>query len=377
MTLHVVFNQSDPTRHVVGGIPGFIRELVAFAPPEHSFRIVGVDSDGSRPLGEWRRIAIDGREAELMTVARLDPADQSRRVPHSARFVAGILRYRPDTTGAVVQSHRVEVGATLSLIHPRTPRVLFVHGDSRDVLEHRVETFWRLAPRSFLAAERLAVRTSSHTVVMSSSGLARLGAGPRASLGSNWYDGRWFHPGDALPPHQATIAWIGRFEPPKDPLRAVEVFAALKERGVPFTAWMAGSGTLVDEVAGEVRRRGLEDEVSLVGVLEPERIADRLRGSSALLMTSLWEGFPRTLVEALACGVPVVSTRVGEARSIVSAGRNGWLADTGAPADELAARVADALSLTDRRRIAGSVAHLDGQVVVAELLGRLAALERR
>ena len=145
---HVVIHQLDPRRPVVGGIDGFIRELIAHAPSSHTFALVGVD--GARrhsALGRWEEVVLAGRAIRFLPVARLDPGDQARKVPHSARLIAGLLRYRPDIEGGIIHTHRAEVGAVAAALYPRVQRVQFIHGDGRSSLVHKVETFWRFAPR--------------------------------------------------------------------------------------------------------------------------------------------------------------------------------------------------------------------------------------
>src|SRR5439155_540167 len=130
--------------------------------------------------------------------------------------------------------------------------------------------------------------------------------GPNVRHGRNWFDERVFFAGDDVP-SAASIGWIGRLEPSKDPLRAVEALAELQAAGGPVRAWFAGSGSLEDAVRESVERRGLAGSVELLGTIAPEQVADRLRETRALLVTSLWEGQPRSVLEALGCGTAVVS----------------------------------------------------------------------
>jgi glycosyltransferase involved in cell wall biosynthesis len=368
---HMIFGQLDPTRHTVGGIPGFVRDLVRFAPETETFSIVGVASGGGEDLGSWHRVGIGARTARFMPVARLDPADQARRVPHSVRFLSGVLRFRPRSNGALLHSHRAEVGAALSLLHRSGDHVQFLHGDTREAFAHRTETFWRFAPRAYLAVESFAVRNAIRTVVMSRSGHERLREiSDRVVLGTNWFDGTDFYPPEHTGDREMRVAWAGRLEPPKDPLRAVEVLRRLRDRGVHFTAWIAGSGTLETRVRLAIAQSGLSETVELRGSLQPRELADELRGSTVFLMTSLWEGFPRSAAEALACGVPIVSTEVGELGVLVEDGRNGYLSRDGDP-DALAELLVRSTTLERGSSVSRTVRHLEARHVVPELLDEL------
>jgi glycosyltransferase involved in cell wall biosynthesis len=99
------------------------------------------------------------------------------------------------------------------------------------------------------------------------------------------------------------ILWIGRLEPQKDPELALRVIAAMGDQ-VHLT--MLGDGALRERVKQRVCAMGLQQKVTLAGyVLE---IESHLAEAHALLITSHYEGGPAVAVEALAQGLPVVST---------------------------------------------------------------------
>jgi glycosyltransferase involved in cell wall biosynthesis len=368
---HLVVHQFDPAEQIAGGVHGFIVELVRYAPPEHSFRLVGVDSTGARKLGAWYDVVIGDRAARFLPVARLSAGRPQRRVPHTLRLVAGMLARRPSVGDAIVHAHRVEVAAALDLAYPRAPLAQFVHTDSSELLRHRVESFWKVLPRTQLALERRAVRRADRTIVFSGAAARRLAAeSSRVSAGTNWFDESVFFPGEAREDAPVAIGWIGRFEASKNPLDAVDVFARLAARNGTFRGWFAGSGTLEDELQKRVVQRGLGDRVKLLGTLPPGALAEQLRATHVLLVTSLWEGQPRAVLEALACGTSVVSTDVGDVRALVVDGANGYVAG-GRSADELASLVEAAAPLAGDEAVAASVSHLRAGLVVPKLLEEL------
>jgi glycosyltransferase involved in cell wall biosynthesis len=99
------------------------------------------------------------------------------------------------------------------------------------------------------------------------------------------------------------IAWIGRLEAQKDPELALRVIAAMDD---PVHLTMLGEGALHASLQQKISALGLRDRVTLAGHV-PE-IESHLARADALLITSRYEGGPAVAVEALAQGVPVVST---------------------------------------------------------------------
>ncbi|HEY2011506.1 MAG TPA: glycosyltransferase [Rhizomicrobium sp.] len=99
------------------------------------------------------------------------------------------------------------------------------------------------------------------------------------------------------------ILWIGRLEPQKDPELALQVIAAMSG---PVHLTMLGDGALRGSLAQRIAAMGLGEKVALAGHVP--RIESHLAEADVLLITSRYEGGPAVAVEALAAGVPVVST---------------------------------------------------------------------
>jgi glycosyltransferase involved in cell wall biosynthesis len=106
-------------------------------------------------------------------------------------------------------------------------------------------------------------------------------------------------------PHKdgCNILWIGRLEPQKDPALALRIFQAMDDSA---HLTMLGDGALREDTQRQITAMGLEKHVHLAGYV-PE-IESHLAAADALLITSRYEGGPAVAVEALAQGVPVVST---------------------------------------------------------------------
>jgi glycosyltransferase involved in cell wall biosynthesis len=118
------------------------------------------------------------------------------------------------------------------------------------------------------------------------------------------------------------------------PLLGVETIAELARRGRPNVELIiAGSGELADAIRERAVELDIGAQVHLLGDQPRDDLAGLMQACDALLLTARSEGGgPRVVIEALACGLPVVSTNVGEAKRTVSSGVNGWLVDEPTPA---------------------------------------------
>lgn len=135
------------------------------------------------------------------------------------------------------------------------------------------------------------------------------------------------------------------------------------EKGVRILATALGEhGGLRCEIIGtgpdEVYLRGVHS-ATLSGWRESDYIFDRMRSSSALVMPSLWyENFPRTLVEAFSCGLPVIASRLGAMAALIRDGETGLLFEPGNAAD-LADRMAWADAHPEAMRRMGDAARAE------------------
>lgn len=81
------------------------------------------------------------------------------------------------------------------------------------------------------------------------------------------------------------------------------------------------------------------DNIQRLGMLSPEVVREQMLRAKALVLPSIWyENFPRTMVEAFACGLPVIASRIGALEELVEDGVTGLLFQPGS-ADDLAAKL--------------------------------------
>jgi glycosyltransferase involved in cell wall biosynthesis len=130
-----------------------------------------------------------------------------------------------------------------------------------------------------------------------------------------------------LPQEAPVIGTIGRFSAQKNPLDWVRV-AGMAGRARPTARFLlVGDGPLRPQVEALIKEEGLDDRAILTGL---RRDASQLLAAMDIFMlTSLWEGLPRTIPEAHAMGLPVIANRADGTTEVIRDGLNGYLCTPG------------------------------------------------
>jgi L-malate glycosyltransferase len=129
----------------------------------------------------------------------------------------------------------------------------------------------------------------------------------------------WFCPRERF---DALAIHVSNFRPVKRIDAVVDVFARASER-VRARLLMVGDGPELGRAERDVRRRGLEERVVFAG--EQQDLVSLLSVSDVFLLASAEESFGLAALEAMACGVPVVATRVGGLPEVIADGVTGLL----------------------------------------------------
>ena len=174
----------------------------------------------------------------------------------------------------------------------------------------------------------------------------------------------------------STLAFAGRLTMQKALGDALEALSHVD--GV--TLLIAGDGDQRTSLEARVAELGLGARVRFLGPLPRDRIVELFRAADASILSSSWENFPHSVVEALAAGTPVIATAVGGVAEVVRDDENGLLV---APGDvealsEAIRRFFDDVVLRDRLRAASvaSVAEYAPERVFARLEETLASVVR-
>jgi glycosyltransferase involved in cell wall biosynthesis len=133
---------------------------------------------------------------------------------------------------------------------------------------------------------------------------------------------------------------------------------AWRELATNVPLCIVGDGRLRQEMEAQIKKLGLS-QVTMVGQVPPDRVVHWMHGARFLISPSLWyEGFPVTVAEAFACGLPVIASELGSLAEIVVPGRTGLHFKPG-DASELARAVDWAWSHNDHVQRMGRQARLE------------------
>jgi glycosyltransferase involved in cell wall biosynthesis len=123
------------------------------------------------------------------------------------------------------------------------------------------------------------------------------------------------------------VGWVGRFVPQKDPDTLVRALEQILESRTRVRAVLIGDGPMRRDTEHRLRGTGVGERVVFAG-LRPD-VRALYAAFDVLLHTSLWEGQPLVIQEAIAERVPVVATRVTGTDDLIEEGRTGYLTRPG------------------------------------------------
>lgn len=126
-----------------------------------------------------------------------------------------------------------------------------------------------------------------------------------------------------IPLERKIILSVGRLQYQKGYPYVIQSAFELKKRGYDFLWLIAGEGELRPQLDKLVREYDLEDCIQFLGIRDD--IPELMCASDIFVLSSLWEGLPGVVLEAMAAGLPVVATNVGGTPELVENGKNGFL----------------------------------------------------
>lgn len=378
------------TRLNVGG-PSIQATSLTAALAGHGFRTILFHGRLSAGEGDMSYLIQPGSEARyLQSLCR--PLSTFDDVRTFVRLYREFRRLQP----RIVHTHMAKAGllgrmaaAAYNLTRGQAPRARVVHTYHGHVLDGY---FSRFASAVFIAIERMLAGMTDRIIAISPAirreliEIYRIGRDAQYRVVPLGFNLAPFAAVDAvarvdarrvlgLPADVPVVATVGRLTAIKQHRLFLETVARVLASHPRTIALIAGDGELRDELAGYAATLGIADQVRMLGWRKD--LATIYAATDVFLLTSRNEGTPVALIEAMASGVPGVSTEVGGVRDVIGGSETGRTAPFG-EAETLARAIDELLSDAPLRTAMGTrararvLAHYD----VSRLVADVAALYR-
>lgn len=119
------------------------------------------------------------------------------------------------------------------------------------------------------------------------------------------------------------IVFAGRFTEQKNPIKLLDCLAKIVN--IPWHCTLIGDGPLRPAMEAVVEKANLNDRITFLGWVKPERVIDQYRKADLMFMPSFSEGLPVVGVQALAMGLALILSNVGGNIELVDHGVNGFV----------------------------------------------------
>lgn len=154
------------------------------------------------------------------------------------------------------------------------------------------------------------------------------------------------------------LLFVGRLHEVKGLDTLIDALSLLQQKNqLNFETVLVGNGPQREEIARKATSLGVAERVRFAGEAGHKQVPVWMRACDLLCLPSKREGMPNVILEALACGTPVIASRVGGIPEVVTKD-NGMLIEPGNPSD-LAAKLKEAFSIKwDRDVVSGTMDNL-------------------
>ena len=333
---------ADPLGAIPGGIDTFIRGMLRWAPEDMELSLLGATTDViKRPVGKWTTCKLGHQSFRFYPVLSLTDPGKQKRIPTSLMFTLALARNREPVRADVLVFHGIE--PILAHLRDRRAKSAVIHQDMQVLKNPGADIRWRYLPWLYFGLERLLMPRLGSVFCVRQNAVENYKhkfpkIADRFFFTPTWVDTETFQPPTSERRHVGrdrmraefgfdtadhVLISVGRLESQKNPMLLMKSLERVLLQKQNVRLLMVGEGQLRGEIEKFASSRGLENRIVLCGVKPPEVIAQYLHGADTFVLSSAYEGMPMCVLEALGCGLPVVSTAVGEVGRVVRPGLNG------------------------------------------------------
>jgi glycosyltransferase involved in cell wall biosynthesis len=335
----------------VGGVETFLKGLIKYAPADVLIEFIGISSGATRrPLKKWSDVNLGDKNFKCFPLFVEQDENKKRLIPLAFRFTAALVYCQIDYSDRILLFNRIEPAVIFKNLP--SPKLVIIHHDIEKQIKNKgSEVFWSKFPWLYFCLEKYVFGFVNYIYTVSTSSLRYYHEHypawqEKVSFLPTWVDtGTFYLSTEAkiyfkqklkLGPRGLAEKWIlfvGRLQETKAPFRLLDTFREYFVQYQAVRLVIIGEGNLKGDVERYISRFGLEGRVILLNAIPQEQLALFYQAADVLLLTSNSEGMPRCVLEALGCGLPVVTTDVGEVRRVVKNGFSGEVVESFVPKD--------------------------------------------
>jgi len=149
--------------------------------------------------------------------------------------------------------------------------------------------------------------------------------------GARYIDTDFFQIKKELEERKNLVGYIGRLEKGKGVMNFVKAIPLILKKQDDLEFFLGGYGPLYNVIKNELRHNKLSQKVELTGWIPHDKVADYLNELKLLVLPSYSEGLPTIILEAMACGTPVLATPVGGVPDVIKDGDTGFIMENNSP----------------------------------------------
>jgi glycosyltransferase involved in cell wall biosynthesis len=338
----LIIDYTDYISYPLGGLTTFIRNLIQEM--TCNVHLVGLTHDKAE-VGKWTEKRIGNKLFNFFSIYTVDPVPFG--LPARLWFVCLLIKYRNNILkghydAIFIQS--AEAAFPFIIIKHSPPLVLNMAGGTNPIVCSKfawarnkmlIKLYSKMFMEPLVKNARLIISINDECDdLVSSFGRQHLGKVKRSSVAVNLdvfnipYDRKRNKVKANFPEDSVIVISAGRLEHVKGLELLIKSFAIFrKNSSLPAFLIICGEGTQKSMLEKMSMDLGLDDFIIFSGNLDHQQLCERFQCADIFAMTSFHEGIPNAMLEAMACGLPVVSTNVGGISTLVSDGVNGYLAN--------------------------------------------------
>ena len=127
------------------------------------------------------------------------------------------------------------------------------------------------------------------------------------------------------------VGYIGRLSEEKGVLNFVKAIPKVIKEKEDLEFLIGGGGQLRDEIEKYLNKENLNDKVKLTGWIPHDKLPEYMNELKLIVLPSYTEGLPNIMLEAMACGTPVLATPVGAIPDVIKDGKTGFIMEDNSP----------------------------------------------